>query len=296
MTPKEINEALREPFPAAEVKWKPIVVKGERALAIAFIDARCVMDRLDDVVGAENWQDHYQTLPNGNVECQLTVRFGTEWITKCDTGCQSDQPDEGDRVKAAYSDALKRAAVKFGIGRYLYGLGRGQWVAYDAQRKQLKDTPLLPPHALPKAKHTPASKAALDQAIERLETAAKQGYAAVAAEFKKMTEADRAAIPEADRERIRTAARAVDAAKAKPTNGHAAPPPPAAEATMYERIKAMMDPDTCNISTLNDATNLIRRLKDGNEKNACWALVKATGKQFGCGYNGTVWVDQRQPA
>jgi hypothetical protein len=39
-----------------------------------------------------------------------------------DVGGPSEQPDEGDRVKAAFSDALKRAAVKFGIGRYLYRL------------------------------------------------------------------------------------------------------------------------------------------------------------------------------
>jgi hypothetical protein len=38
------------------------------------------------------------------------------------------------------------AAVKFGVGRYLYRL-LSQWVDYDPQRKQFKQTPRLPPAA-----------------------------------------------------------------------------------------------------------------------------------------------------
>src|SRR5438094_5089004 len=68
-----------------------------------------------------------------------------------DVGGQSEQPDEGDRRKAAFSDALKRAAVKFGIGRYLYRLP-AQWVDYDPVKKQLAQLPQLPAFALPKGK------------------------------------------------------------------------------------------------------------------------------------------------
>src|SRR5262249_47494129 len=60
------------------------------------------------------------------------------------------QPDGGDRLKAAFSDALKRAAVKFGIGRYLYRLPR-QWCDYDQIKKQFAATPKLPAFALPKS-------------------------------------------------------------------------------------------------------------------------------------------------
>jgi hypothetical protein len=62
------------------------------------------------------WQDEYECLPDGSVVCRLRLRLGDEWITKMDVGAPSEQPDEGDRRKAAFSDALKRAAVKFGIG------------------------------------------------------------------------------------------------------------------------------------------------------------------------------------
>jgi hypothetical protein len=76
------------------------------------------------VLGVENWQDEYEILADGSVMCRLKLKLGGEWITKTDVGSPSEQPDGGDRLKAAFSDALKRAAVKFGIGRYLYRLRR----------------------------------------------------------------------------------------------------------------------------------------------------------------------------
>ncbi len=138
-----LNERLAAPFPAVEVKWKPQIIRGNRALTVAYVDARCVEDRLDAVFAVEGWQDGYQVLPNNSVVCKLRVRVGTEWIEKSNVGSQSDQPDEGDRLKSAFSDALKRAAVKLGIGRYLYRLPQ-QWVDYDSQTRQLKVTPRLP--------------------------------------------------------------------------------------------------------------------------------------------------------
>lgn len=146
-----ITEALRKPFPAESVGWKPQSVRGNRALAVAYIDARDVEDRLDAVFGPANWQDSYDLLPNNSVVCTLRVRFPDtqEWIEKCDVGSQSDQPDEGDRVKSAFSDSLKRAAVKLGIGRYLYSLPQ-QWCDYDPQKRQFTQTPKLPDWALPR--------------------------------------------------------------------------------------------------------------------------------------------------
>ena len=46
-------------------------------------------------------------------------------------------------MKAAFSDALKRAAVKFGVGRYLYRLP-AQWLDYDSQKRQFARPPTLP--------------------------------------------------------------------------------------------------------------------------------------------------------
>jgi hypothetical protein len=153
-----IAEALSAPFPANEVRWKPQAVSkdGKRALAICYIDARAVLDRLDAVCGIDGWQDRYEQLPNGSVVCRLRCRIGERWIVKSDVGSPSEQPDEGDRHKAAFSDALKRAAVKYGIGRYLYRLPC-QWVDWNAEKRQFVRVPTLPAFALPAAKANPAT-------------------------------------------------------------------------------------------------------------------------------------------
>ena len=154
------SERLAEPFDPGEVKWKPQAVKGNRCLAIAYIDARVVQDRLDEVMGVENWQDTYTVLNDGSVVCHLALKFpgAAEWITKEDVGSPSEQPDGGDRLKAAFSDALKRAAVKFGVGRYLYRLA-AHWVDYDEKTKKPAKVPQLPAWALPAGKKQPGSAA-----------------------------------------------------------------------------------------------------------------------------------------
>lgn len=146
-----ITNALAEPFDPAEVRFKPAVVSGNRALALAYVDARVVQNRLDEVLGVDGWQDDYECLADGSVVCRLRLRMGGEWITKVDVGGPSEQPDGGDRLKAAFSDALKRAAVKFGVGRYLYRLPT-QWMDYDPQRRHFAKTPTLPAWAMPSKK------------------------------------------------------------------------------------------------------------------------------------------------
>jgi hypothetical protein len=166
----EVMRRLAEPFGAGEVKFKPQVVQGNRALALAYVDARTIQDRLDDVLGTINWQDEYECLPDGSVICRLKLRIGGEWITKMDVGSPSEQPDGGDRMKAAFSDSLKRAAVKFGVGRYLYKL-TSNWVQYDPQKRQFAVKPSLPASALPRPQGggnpPPAQKPAPAPARER---------------------------------------------------------------------------------------------------------------------------------
>lgn len=157
MTADEIQTALAGLFSLDKLGWKPQAVKGNRAMACCYIDARDVMDRLDSVVGVGAWQDEYQVLPDGSVMCHLRVRINGEWITKSDVGGMSEQPDGGDRLKAAFSDALKRTAVKFGIGRYLYSLP-AVWCDYDPTKKQFTQTPQLPAWAVPKKSGQPAQQ------------------------------------------------------------------------------------------------------------------------------------------
>lgn len=152
----KVFERLAELFEPKEVKWKSQTVKGNRALAVAYVDARVIQDRLDDVLGPGNWQDEYEQLSDGAVLCKLSVRVDGEWIRKMDVGGPSEQPDGGDRTKAAFSDSLKRAAVKFGVGRYLYRLPL-QWVEYDAQNRRFAKEPQLPASAIPQSANKPAA-------------------------------------------------------------------------------------------------------------------------------------------
>jgi len=142
---KKTAEALAAPFPPEEVHWRPGAVSGNRALALPYIDVRQVMERLDSIFGVDGWESSYRFLNGGTaVLCRLRVRFGDdEWVCKMDVGGESDQPDEGDRYKAAVSDSLKRAAVHLGVGRYLYRASP-QWVDWDAAKKQFKVQPVLP--------------------------------------------------------------------------------------------------------------------------------------------------------
>jgi hypothetical protein len=139
---------LADPFAAEEIQWKPGQVKGDRALALAYINTRAVMDRLDDVLGPDSWEDRYEVLASGDVVCTLKCRVGERWVRKSDVGGPSEQPDGGDRIKAAFSDAFKRAAVKFGIGRYIARLPR-MWVDYDVANRRIKIPPTIPPKYLP---------------------------------------------------------------------------------------------------------------------------------------------------
>jgi hypothetical protein len=146
---RNIQEALAAPFPPEAIGWKPQTISGNRCMAVAFIDARDVQNRLDEVLGVDGWEDSLEVLLDGNVLFRLRARIAGEWVVRCDVGAQSEQEGEGDRRKAAASDGLKRAAVKLGVGRYLYSLPP-QWVDYDPARKQMVGTPRLPAWAIPR--------------------------------------------------------------------------------------------------------------------------------------------------
>src|SRR5512142_3241194 len=114
---REQLEQLRKPFPASKISFKCQTKPSEKSnsLVVAYIDARGVMERLDDVIGPY-WSDRYEKAGTAKgLVCYLTVGG----VTRADVG---DDDNENEPVKSAYSDAFKRAAVKFGIGRFLYDL------------------------------------------------------------------------------------------------------------------------------------------------------------------------------
>lgn len=142
---REVLGALGAPFPDDEVEFLPRGNFEGKARALAYIDARSVMRRLDAVVGASNWSFDFELLsPDGKmVKGKLTV-LG---VTKCDAG---EGASEDEVLKSAVSDALKRCAVHFGIGRYLYYLP-SVWAPYDQRKRQFSETPRISPAAVEKA-------------------------------------------------------------------------------------------------------------------------------------------------
>jgi hypothetical protein len=129
-----ISYALGATFQDTDIEWRVGSTNKDKTkcMPLAYLTARATMERLDRVVGPGNWSTAYSssTLVDGNgkqisgVECRLTVCG----VTKADVGV----PSMTEPMKGMYSDSLKRAAVQFGIGRYLYDM-RAQWVAYTGK-------------------------------------------------------------------------------------------------------------------------------------------------------------------
>lgn len=113
---------LKEPFKISDLEWRvqKAGIRDEKpwAMILVYITNRAIQDRLDDVIGSENWQNQYIELSGGGFLCGISIRIGDEWLTKWDG---SDQT-EFEAVKGGISGAMKRAGVPWGIGRYLYNM------------------------------------------------------------------------------------------------------------------------------------------------------------------------------
>lgn len=165
-------EALRAPFAAEDIEWR-VQQSGMTssakpyAMVLAYVTNRAIQQRLDDVVGPEKWKNTFESAPSGGVMCGISIKVKDEWVTKYD-GAENT---EVEAVKGGLSGAMKRAAVQWGMGRYLYELP----VAFADLSKEKSDaynqflritdkktksivwtgywrTPQLPTWALPKAK------------------------------------------------------------------------------------------------------------------------------------------------
>ena len=123
---KTIQRELTQPFAPADLEWRLQVTNKEqmRGMAVPYVTSRAIQDRLDNVVGSENWCNKFMVWQeSGNKRAQLCglsiyLEERKEWVTKWDGAEDTDiEP-----VKGGLSDAMKRAAVQWGIGRILYWL------------------------------------------------------------------------------------------------------------------------------------------------------------------------------
>ncbi len=123
---KAANRIMRElsqPFTENNLEWRAQQVGGTpqkpNVMILAYVTNRAIQSRLDDVVGTFNWKNEFDVLPNSvgdGALCGLSLRFDNEWITKYD-GAENTAIEA---IKGGLSGAMKRAAIQWGIGRYLY--------------------------------------------------------------------------------------------------------------------------------------------------------------------------------
>lgn len=132
----DILTLLKAPFPADSLSWrignksnwdkvnkKPYDAnKPVKAQMLVYIDARDVQDRLDEVCGY-NWNNNLKEVA-GRMVCEITIGG----ITKSDGAGDTDFEGE----KGGISDAFKRSAVMWGVGRYLYNAKNfNTWIEYS---------------------------------------------------------------------------------------------------------------------------------------------------------------------
>lgn len=137
VTIEQLRE-LHRPFPADAIHWRAQTVTkargdGYAALALAYLNSRDVMDMLDQVCTPGFWQSEHFDAGGGKLGCRIGIFIDDQWVWKSDGAGDTDIEAE----KGAFSGALKRAAVSWGIGRYLYDLGN-VWVPCDATEYQGK--------------------------------------------------------------------------------------------------------------------------------------------------------------
>ena len=199
-----ISERLKAYFPEDELEWRVQQSGTDKsgkpyAMVLCYVQARAIENRLDEVVGFENWQNEIR-VEGENIIARLGLRINGEWVWKENGASQTDI----EAFKGGISGAIKRVASSgFGIGRYLYELDTTfaecsleKQSGAEWSRAKTKDgkifwwkTPRLPKKYLPAAepdpqagrKFTEEEAAAAQEWADKLD---KRAFGAALAELK----------------------------------------------------------------------------------------------------------------
>jgi hypothetical protein len=129
-----IIDRLKAPFAFDEVEAKIQFTSGDKktGMAVFYVDSRAIQKRLDDALSPFNWKNQYIMWHDKAQLCGISI-FNDErgeWVEKLDGAeCSDIEP-----IKGGLSDAFKRAACVWGIGRYLYQID-GVWVEIEQRGK-----------------------------------------------------------------------------------------------------------------------------------------------------------------
>lgn len=164
MSDNKYFDALGQPFPYSDVHWRMqhVDTTKEEGFAVPYLDARAVEDRLDKVIGQDNWNDTYENwhaytetttdrdkTTVKEIRSQLCTIYvynkeRDAWLGKTDGAENTDF----ESIKGGLSDSFKRAAVKWNVGRYMYKMNpiwvkakkRGRsYIVHPDEEAKLKD-------------------------------------------------------------------------------------------------------------------------------------------------------------
>jgi hypothetical protein len=138
---RDLMERLAAHFDPQEIEWRIGSVNKAKmqAMALAYVDARLVRSRFNEVCGAF-WQSRFRSCGGSLVTCEIGLKIGADWVWRGD-GAGEAELREGTREhqkeqqldmaqKATFSDAFKRAGYTWGVGEYLYSL-KPPWVPVE---------------------------------------------------------------------------------------------------------------------------------------------------------------------
>lgn len=189
MNLKKIQRELKQPFSESDLEWRVqsngIGKDGKPwAMVLAYVDNRAIMNRFDEVLGVGAWTNAYSPLPNSvgdGALCGLSIKIDDEWVTKYD-GADNTAVES---TKGGLSGAMKRAAVLWGVGRYLYDLDTF-WADCQTEKPQnanawekakTKDgtwfywkAPSLPKKYLPQKDILPTQRETINTLLEQTNT------------------------------------------------------------------------------------------------------------------------------
>ena len=123
---------FKRSFDENELEFKIGATNSDKTmgLALPYVQARAIQNRLDSTIGFDNWKVSYKEISNGFL-CQLSIKINNEWITKEDGAPLT----EFESIKGGISNSFKRVASSgFGIGRYLYNI-KTNWYPIKKQGK-----------------------------------------------------------------------------------------------------------------------------------------------------------------
>lgn len=180
LPPDEVWAALAQPFPEDQIEKLPKVLdrndqrKGRcdgspqfsadghacggwhsRAVHLDYVGHAGITTRLNDVLGPAGWDfapyaltpEGLPLIARGEFWASLTIRVGDQVVTKSDLAANFNGSQE------AYGDALRRCAMRFGIGTYL-------WSKSDAAKAKAQFSEDAAPEPQNRAQEAPPAQQA----------------------------------------------------------------------------------------------------------------------------------------